>query len=257
MINSYDSFSKTLIKGEKIAGGIILFKSSEGIRAFLDDQEIPVAANGSFVIGFHREPKSVQILKIIGDKIDEEYILSIENRIYDIQRIDGIEPSKVNPPKNVLDRIKREIQLVKKARYLSRFIMQPYYENGFKFPAEGPISGVYGSQRILNGEPRRPHYGIDIALPVGHPVLAAGSGKVVLAEKDLYFSGGTIIIGHGQGLTTTYLHLSAINVNVGQIVNKGFVIGEVGDTGRVTGPHLDWRAEWMGRRIDPSYLIKF
>ena len=256
-MNDYDSLSKTIIQGEKIAGGIIFFKSEEGVKAFLDGNAIPVSQNGSFIIGFHRDPKVKQILKIIGKNMQEEIILYVKKRNYNIQRIDGIDPSKVNPPVEVIERIRKEAKLVKNARFLSRSIATPYYEEGFQVPAEGVISGVYGSQRILNGEPRQPHYGIDIALPIGHPVTAAGTGKVLLAERDLYFSGGTIIIGHGQGLTTTYLHLSKIKVNLGEYVDKGSLIGEVGSTGRVTGPHLDWRAEWMGRRIDPAYLVNF
>ena len=257
-INCFSAFSKTLIKGEKIAGGILLCKTFKGAKVYLDGKEIPVSNNGSFVIGFHRDPKSTQIIEIRGDDLyEEKIVVNIRNRKYAIQRIDGIDPSKVNPPPEVLERIYREIALVKKARSISKSISESYYEEGFILPAEGPISGEYGSQRILNGEPKRPHYGIDIALPIGHPIMAAGSGKVLLVEENLYFSGGTLIIGHGQGLTTTYLHMSKILVNVGQIVKRGLIIGEAGDTGRATGPHLDWRAEWLNRRIDPIFLLKF
>ena len=257
-INCFSAFSQTLIKGDKIAGGILLCKSFKGAKVYLDGKEIPVSNSGSFVVGFHRDPKSTQIIEIQGnDLYEEKIVVNIKDRKYKIQRIEGIDPSKVNPPTEVLERIYREIALVNKARNISKSILEPYYEEGFISPAEGPISGEYGSQRILNGEPKRPHYGIDIVLPVGHPIMAAGSGKILLAEENLYFSGGTLIIGHGQGLTTTYLHMSKITVKVGQIVKKGSVIGEAGDTGRATGPHLDWRAEWLNRRIDPIFLLKF
>ena len=252
------AYSKTLIEGERVAGGVLFCRSFAGAAIYLDGKKIPVSKNGSFIVGFHRDPKSIQTIKILGgNSYEEEIILKIENRKYKIQRIDGIEPSKVNPPEEVLERIYKEIKLIKKARNSSESILEPYYEEGFVSPAEGPISGVYGSQRILNGEVKRPHYGIDIALPVGHPVLAAGTGKILLAEEDLYFSGGTLIIGHGQGLTTSYLHMSKILVEVGDVVIKGSLIGEVGDTGRTTGSHLDWRAEWMNRRVDPSFLLNF
>ena len=257
-INCFSAFSQTLIKGDKIAGGILLCKSFKGAKVYLDGKEIPVSNSGSFVVGFHRDPKSTQIIEIQGnDLYEEKIVLNIKDRKYEIQRIEGLDPSMVNPPTEVLERIYREIALVKKARSISKSILEPYYEEGFISPAEGPISGEYGSQRILNGEPKRPHYGIDIALPVGHPIMAAGSGKILLVEENLYFSGGTLIIGHGQGLTTTYLHMSKITVKVGQIVKKGSIIGEAGDTGRATGPHLDWRAEWLNRRIDPKFLLKF
>ena len=259
IFNVYNqAYSKTLIEGEQIAGGVLFCKSFAGAAIYLDGKKIPVSKNGSFIVGFHRDPKSIQTIKILGgNSYEEEIILKIENRKYKIQRIDGIEPSKVNPPEEVLERIYKEIKLIKKARNSSESILEPYYEEGFVSPAEGPISGVYGSQRILNGEVKRPHYGIDIALPVGHPVLAAGTGKILLAEEDLYFSGGTLIIGHGQGLTTSYLHMSKILVEVGDVVIKGSLIGEVGATGRTTGSHLDWRAEWMNRRVDPSFLLNF
>ena len=125
---------------------------------------------------------------------------------------------------------------------------------GFQWPAIGPISGVYGSQRIYNGTPRSPHYGVDVAVPTGTPVLAPSSGVVTLAEPDLFYSGGTIILDHGFRLSSSFLHLSKVHVAVGQEVKQGELIGEVGATGRATGPHLDWRMSWRNQRIDPQLL---
>ena len=122
-------------------------------------------------------------------------------------------------------------------------------------PSKGRVTGVYGSQRILNGKPRRPHFGIDFAAPSGAPVVAPMGGKIVLAHKDMYYSGGTIILDHGHGLTSAFLHLSVLSVKVGQVVSRGQKIGAIGATGRATGPHLDWRINWFEQRVDPAYLL--
>jgi murein DD-endopeptidase MepM/ murein hydrolase activator NlpD len=125
---------------------------------------------------------------------------------------------------------------------------------GFDWPALGRISGIYGSQRILNGQPRQPHYGIDIAAPTGTPVYAPASGLVTLV-KDLYFSGWTVVIAHGLGVNSSFLHLDRVDVKPGMMVERGGLIGTIGATGRATGPHLDWRIDWQGRRIDPGLLV--
>ena len=156
-----------------------------------------------------------------------------------------------------LDRIYLERKIVRESRNKAALIKELFYNNGFNVPASGPISGVYGSQRILNGKAKSPHYGIDIALPEGYNVLAPMDGIVLFVHNDLYFSGGTIIIGHGQGLTTSYLHLSEILVEKEEIIKKGDLIGRVGSTGRATGPHLHWGVELNGKRLDPQYLTVF
>ena len=124
-----------------------------------------------------------------------------------------------------------------------------------RLPATGRISGVYGSQRVYNGTPGSPHYGVDVAVPTGHPVRAPGPGRVTLAEPDLFYSGGTVILDHGYGLSSSFLHMSALHVKVGDEVSTGDLIGEVGATGRATGPHLDWRMSWLNQRIDPQLLV--
>ena len=150
-------------------------------------------------------------------------------------------------------RIHREIALVKKARAIDS--PRRDFESEFIWPVTGPISGVYGSQRILNGQPRQPHYGIDIAVPTGTPVVAPAGGVVVLAEADLYFSGGTLMLDHGHGLMSAFLHLDSIDVTLGQEVEQGEVIAKVGATGRVTGAHLDWRVNWFEERVDAGLLV--
>ena len=132
---------------------------------------------------------------------------------------------------------------------------QAYYSQGFAWPAKGRISGVYGSQRVLNGEPRRPHFGLDIAAPEGTNVFAPADGLITLTHPDMYFSGGTIILDHGQGLSSTFLHLSKILVEAGTFVKQGDLIARIGATGRASGPHLDWRMNWLDRRVDPQPLM--
>ncbi len=152
-----------------------------------------------------------------------------------------------------MTRINKEINQIKRARAL--FIQEEYFKSGFIWPAKGLISGVYGSQRILNGEPRRPHYGIDIAGKSGDLIVAPADGIVTLVQFDNFFSGQTLILDHGYRLSSSFLHLSEINVSEGQVVKKGEVIGRMGSTGRSTGPHLDWRINLRDHRIDPQLLV--
>ena len=250
--------AKTFIKGEIIAGGIIIVNVSPGSTVKLNGESIMISDKGVFLVGFERKPEPTQILEIYDENLLVEKItLNVKIRSYEIQRINGIKKEKVDPPQSVIDRIYMERNSVKESRKKSNLITSTYYNNGFVLPAKGPISGVYGSQRILNGKPRSPHYGIDIALPKGHEVVSPMDGIVVFSNNDLYYSGGTIIIAHGQGLTTSYLHLSEILVSVNDIVRRGELIGKVGATGRATGPHLHWGAELKGKRIDPKYLDVF
>lgn len=250
--------AKTFIKGEIIAGGIIIVNVSPGSTVKLNGESIMISDKGVFLVGFERKPQPTQILEIYDENLLVEKItLNVKIRSYEIQRINGIKKEKVDPPQSVIDRIYMERNSVKESRKKSNLITSTYYNNGFVLPAKGPISGVYGSQRILNGKPRSPHYGIDIALPKGHEVVSPMDGIVVFSNNDLYYSGGTIIIAHGQGLTTSYLHLSEILVSVNNIVRRGELIGKVGATGRATGPHLHWGAELKGKRIDPKYLDVF
>lgn len=250
--------AKTFIKGEVIAGGILVVNVFPGAKVKLNGELVMISDNGLFLVGFERIPKPIQILEIYeGNSLVEKITLNVKMRLYKIQKISGIQKEKVDPPQSVIDRIYTERKKVKESRKKANLITSTYYNNGFILPALGPISGVYGSQRILNGKPRSPHYGIDIALPKGHEVVSPMDGIVLFTNNDLYYSGGTIIIGHGQGLTTSYLHLSKILVTVNDKVRRGELIGRVGATGRVTGPHLHWGAELKGKRIDPKYLDVF
>jgi murein DD-endopeptidase MepM/ murein hydrolase activator NlpD len=185
---------------------------------------------------------------------EETLSLDVAPREYDIERVDGLPPRTVTPDPEALERIREEAALVSNAR--ARRDARTDYADGFAWPAGGRISGVYGSQRVLNGEPRRPHYGLDIAAPTGSPVYAPADGVVTMVHPDMYFSGGTIVLDHGQGLSSSFLHLSRTLVEAGQTVRQGDLIAEIGATGRASGPHLDWRMNWLNRRVDPQLLVE-
>ncbi|MDS4069378.1 MAG: M23 family metallopeptidase [Candidatus Competibacter sp.] len=241
-------------QGQLTQGGLIVGRAPPGTRLELDGQPVPVAPEGAFVFGFGRDaPPRARLIAVFPDGRREERPLDVAPRQYAIQRLDGLPPDKVTPPPELLERIRRENALVDEAR--RRDIAQPYFLSGFAWPVTGRISGVYGSQRILNGEPRQPHYGVDIAAPVGTPVRAPADGIVTLAEPDLYYTGATLIVDHGYRLSSTLMHLSRIEVRAGQRVRKGDIVAATGASGRVTGPHLDWRMNWREARIDPALTV--
>jgi murein DD-endopeptidase MepM/ murein hydrolase activator NlpD len=241
-------------QGQLTQGGLIIGQASPGTRMELNGHPVSVGSDGAFVFGFSRDaPPNGRWTILFPDGDREERPLMIAQRQYDIQRLNGLPPEKVNPPRAVLERIRRENAQLAAAR--QRDIPRAWFLSGFAWPVTGRISGVYGSQRILNGEPRQPHYGVDIAAPVGTPVRAPADGVVTLAEPDLYYTGTTLIIDHGHRLSSTLMHLNRIDVRVGQPVRKGDIVATVGKSGRVTGPHLDWRMNWRDARIDPALLV--
>jgi murein DD-endopeptidase MepM/ murein hydrolase activator NlpD len=214
-----------------------------------------VSGEGKFLIGFGRDETGERLLRVKGGPdVDELVTLTVAPREYNIEKVDGLPPRTVTPDPAAAKRIAEEAAMVSSAR--SRRDSRTDYAPGFAWPAQGRISGVYGSQRILNGEPRRPHFGLDIAAPTGSPVYAPAAGIVTLNHPDMYFSGGTLILDHGQGLSSTFLHLSKILVEAGTTVRQGDLIAEIGSTGRASGPHLDWRMNWLNRRVDPQLLLK-
>ena len=242
------------LEGEPIQGGLMFGLCNPGCAVYLDDREVMVAADGRFVIGFDRDEGGERQLRVTEDGGAERILtLGVAAREYDIERVDGLPPQTVTPDPDALERIRQEATMVANAR--ARRDRRTDYRTGFDWPAEGRVSGVYGSQRVLNGEPRRPHYGLDIAAPTGTPVRAPAPGVVTLAHPDMYFSGGTLVLDHGQGLSSSFLHLSRILVEAGSTVEKGEVIAEIGATGRASGPHLDWRMNWLDRRVDPQLLL--
>jgi murein DD-endopeptidase MepM/ murein hydrolase activator NlpD len=241
------------LAGALSQGGLVTGRTLPGAEVRLDGRPVRVGADGRFLLGFGREAAPEAVLELtLPDGTVARRTLAIEQRSYDIQRIDGLQPEKVTPPEAVLARIADERAMVAVVRKVDR--PEPWFETGFVWPVTGPISGVYGSQRILNGEPKWPHFGVDVAVPVGTPVVAPADGLVVVAHDDMYYSGGTVLLDHGYGLTSAYLHLHEVSVAEGQMLRQGDRLGSVGATGRVTGAHLDWRFNWFDRRLDPVLI---
>jgi murein DD-endopeptidase MepM/ murein hydrolase activator NlpD len=233
---------------------MLIGRTAQGDQVKFNNELIRVSPEGVFIVGFGRDDSLHHALEVIraGKTLVKQQI-SIEKRTYQIQRIDGLPANKVTPPKRDWKRIKKDAALVKQAR--KRDDARSDFMSGFIWPARGIISGVYGSQRILNGEPRRPHFGIDIAAPVGTVVVAPADGVVTLAHPDMFYSGGTLIVDHGHQLSSSFLHLHKILVNEGDRVKQGDPIAQIGATGRVTGAHLDWRMNLRNARIDPQLLV--
>lgn len=243
------------LDGPLTQGGLIIGTAAPGTAVAFDGRALRVdPQSGTFVFGIGRDQGPEAALTITHpDGRMETQTLAIVPRQWRIERIDGLPPRTVTPPPEVLKRIRREGALINAAR--ARDSDAKDFAQGFILPAAGRFSGFYGSQRILNGKPRRPHYGLDIAAPVGTPVHAAAAGEVVLAETGLFYTGGTVVIDHGHGLTTIYSHMNSVDVNVGDSVAQGAPIGTIGATGRVTGPHLDWRINWFNVRLDPQLVL--
>jgi len=240
-------------EGKFLQGHYIIGKTNPKSEIIIDKKKVNVSNDGLFVFGIDRDRKfDVKITKILnGEK--EIVNKKVFKREYKIQRIDGLPENKVTPPESVYKRIKKENNAIGKARAINSNLI--YFKDKFIMPVEGIISGVYGSQRILNGKPKWPHYGIDIAAKKGTMIKSSASGIVTMAEDDLYYTGGTIIMDHGHGISTIYSHLENILVSVGDKINQGDIIGTVGSTGRSTGPHLDFRVNWFQTRLDPMSLI--
>ena len=241
-------------RGKFLQGHFIVGMTDPSSKIIIDKKNVKVSKDGYFVFGIDRDRKfDVTIIKILGEK-KEKIIKKVLKRKYNIQRIDGLEESKVTPPESVYKRIKDENNKIGEARSINSDL--PFFKDQFIMPVKGIISGVYGSQRILNGKPKWPHYGIDIAAKQGTLIKSSGSGVVTMAEEDLYYTGGTIIMDHGHGISTIYSHLETVLVSVGDQINKGDVIGTVGSTGRSTGPHLDFRVNWFQTRLDPMSVLQ-
>ncbi|AZZ90945.1 M23 family metallopeptidase [Hahella sp. KA22] len=242
------------LKGDLTQGGLVVGQIAADAQVWYDDHKLELTKDGHFVFGFERDDDLNHSLKVrLADGQEWTQPVTISARDYDIQYIEGIPKKMMEPDPNDLKRIREENAQVARAR--GRDSRLNYFLEGFISPAKGPITGVYGSQRYFNGEPRRPHYGLDIAAPRGASVIAPASGEVTLTHPDMFFSGGTLVIDHGYGVSSTFIHLDKILVKVGDKVEQGQEIAKVGSTGRATGPHLDWRINWFQTRLDPALLL--
>ncbi len=243
------SFAVTF-EGKFIQGSFILGKTEPGSEVFIDKKKVKVTPDGYFAFGLGRDRKNDVVIIVNKEKI----IKKVFKRKYKIQRIDGLEEKKVTPPEEVYERIKRENKWIGEARAINSNLT--FFKNKFINPLENAIiTGVYGSQRILNGKPKWPHYGIDFAADEGTEIKAMLSGVVTLAEPDLFYTGGTLIFDHGHGISTLYMHMKNLMVKKGQKVKQGDIIGTVGSTGRSTGAHLDVRLNWFQTRLDPATVL--
>jgi len=237
------------LKGEWTQGAGIVGRADPGSKVVFNGRNLRVSPFGWFVFGLSRDEAGPVELEIGGKR----YRYDVAAREYAVQKIDGLSKGMVSPSAKALKQIKLDNQRIGAARAYDT--ASEDFTQGFIWPVTGMVTGVYGSQRILNGESRQPHYGVDIAASTGTPVKATAAGVVRLARSDVYFTGGTIILDHGHGLSSTYLHLSRLEVRQGQEVRQGEVIGAVGMTGRATGPHLCFRINWFDVRLDPQLLL--
>ena len=234
-----------------IQGSFILGKTEPGSEVFIDKKKVKVTLNGMFVFGLGRDRKNDVVISINNKKI----IKKVFKREYNIQKIDGLEEKKVTPPEEFYERIKKENKLIASARTINSNLS--FFTKKFIIPVEDAIiTGVYGSQRILNGKPKWPHYGLDFATDEGTKIKAMLDGTVTLVESDLFYTGGTLIFDHGHGISTLYMHMQKVLVKKGQKVKQGDIIGTVGTTGRATGAHLDVRLNWFDVRLDPATALK-
>ena len=246
----------TTLAGNAIQGGMLRGHTLPSATVTFADITVPVLPDGAFLLGLGRDMPRSNELTITTDETCVQQV-AVAAREYPLQEITGVPQQTVTPSEEHLERIRAERAKVRTAK-AQRLALDDGFRavrDGFAWPVTGRISGVYGSQRIYNGTPGTPHYGVDVARPTGTPVTAPAAGRVTLAEPDLFYSGGTVILDHGYGLSSSFLHLSEVLVSVGDQIAPGDLIGAIGATGRATGPHLDWRMSWFNQRIDPQLLV--
>jgi murein DD-endopeptidase MepM/ murein hydrolase activator NlpD len=245
------------LAGHRVQGGALIGHTRPGATYALDGEALGQASKkGYFVVGFDRDAPAQAELTVSKGKWRQTEALAIAPGDFDVQRIDGLPPDQVEPQDPLLlARIAAEAERKAKG-FASRDEAGEGFRGGFIMPVNATrMSSRFGGQRILNGVPNRPHYGADLAAPVGTPIRAPAPGLISFAETGMHFEGGLVLIDHGQGLITAYLHQSKVVVSAGERVKRGQLIGEVGQEGRATGPHLCWRMKWRGRNLDPTLLV--
>ncbi len=237
-------------------GQLVIGRAPPNVKIQYGNHRCRVGKDGVFVFGIDRDaPAKIALHVRYSNGKTETISLPVEKRQYHIERIEGLPQQTVTPNPEIAARIAREQKRVVEARL--RDDEREDFLAGFALPVEGArISGVYGSQRIDNGKPMTPHFGLDMAVPTGTPVHAPAAGIVTFAAADLYLTGGTVLLDHGFGLTSSFLHMSKLNVKVGDKIQAGQLIGLSGATGRATGPHVHWGFNWFEMRLDPDLLPK-
>jgi murein DD-endopeptidase MepM/ murein hydrolase activator NlpD len=251
-------FNQNLLAAEFIGkffqGNFILGKTAQEAKVFIDNKRVKVSEEGYFAFGLDRDRKNDVSIKVINKEKTENIVKKVYKKKYQVQKIDGLPQKQVTPPKEVYERIKSDNKLIASARAIDSDLN--FFTKKFIIPVENSIiSGVYGSQRILNGIPKSPHYGVDFAADEGTPIKNMLEGIVTLSEKDLYYTGGTVIVDHGHGISTLYMHMKDVNVSKGQPLKQGELIGTVGKTGRSTGPHLHIQLHWYDMKLDPASVL--
>jgi murein DD-endopeptidase MepM/ murein hydrolase activator NlpD len=237
--------------GQLEQGSLVVGKVVQGASVTVDGMPVRVSPQGLFAFGFeYNQTRPTKVAARYADGSTETQDVTPKVRMYEIQRISGLPEKYVSPPANVLARIKHEGAMIAQAR--TRDTGESWFADGLDWPVAGIVTGTWGNQRILNGEPRAPHFGVDIAAPTGTPIHAPADAIVSLAQSNFYLDGGMTVLDHGHGVSTCYIHQSKLLVKLNQRVSRGQVIGHVGMTGRATGPHLHWAMNWFQVKLDPS-----
>ncbi|QFU23220.1 M23 family metallopeptidase [Shewanella eurypsychrophilus] len=254
LLVTFNVFAQVELVGKMEQGALIRGQVEVGTQVFLNNEAIKVTPDGAFAFGFSREAELKQELTLIyPDGLTQIKPLRLATKQYKIDKVNGISKKIMKPDPKAVERSRKDSKQVKAAR--SQFSESNAFVQDFIWPLTGRISGVYGSQRVYNGKPGNPHYGVDVAAKTGTVVVAPADGVISLSVPDMFYSGGTIILDHGYGVSSSFLHLSKLYVKEGEAIKQGQPIAEVGATGRVTGPHLDWRVNWYQMRLDPVTIV--
>lgn len=236
-------------------GAMVIGKVPAGSVVRYAGRDLRVTTYGSVVFGVGRDEKGPVRVSVLSPNVPAKTIeIAVTTRDWPIESIKGVPPATVNPPKAIAERIAREQARVSATR--TRDDDRTGFAQAFIWPVKGRISGRFGNQRVYNGTPKSPHSGMDIAVPTDTPVKAPADGVVTFADPGLYLTGGTVVLDHGHGISSNFLHLSRIDSKLGDSVKQGDVIAAVGATGRVTGPHLHWGMSWFDVRIDPLLVLE-
>lgn len=254
-VSAFNVYAQLQLSGEIKQGGLIIGKTAPQNTVTLNERVLPVSKGGDYVFAFSRDDTAKYTLTVSTPNGQvESKTFTPSKREYKISRVEGISKKIMNPNKKSVDRARKDRAAMVKVRKISSDLTD--FSQGFVAPRKSRITGVYGSQRFYNGTPKTPHFGVDYAGAIGSPVKAPAAGKVILWVPDMFYSGGTLVIDHGHGITSNFLHLSASLVKEGDYVVQEQVIAKIGNSGRVTGPHLDWRMNWHNVRFDPQLAMK-